>query len=134
MPDTATFSEDPFVSAIKKNSDTNEALRSSEGHPSLPPQLTIGQLLREKRLQLGLTLQSASRKTGIPEQALQAIEEMQLNMFINEGAKLERHIRVYANRLGQSLAGLEALIDKAKHAIRPKEVTSDLLDLIRSGL
>ncbi len=122
------------MSAIQKNSDISEAFDSNEGHASLPPQLTIGQLLREKRLQRGLTLQSASRKTGIPEQALQAIEEMQLNMFINEGAKLERHIRVYANRLGQSLIGLETLIDKAKQTIRPKEVTPDLLDLIRSEL
>ena len=66
-------------------------------------------------------------------QALKAIEDMQLNMFINEGAKLEHHIRVYANRLGQSLVGHDALIDKARQIIRPKEVTKDLLDLIRLG-
>ena len=80
---------------------------------------------------LGWTPEQASRKTGIPVTALSAIEEMQLNLFINEGAKLEHHIRVYANRLGQSLHGYESLIDKARQIIRPKEVTQDLLDMIR---
>ncbi len=82
-------------------------------------------------MMLGWTLEQASRKTGIPAVALQCIEEMQLNLFINDGAKLERHIRVYANRLGQSLLGHDALIEKAKQIIRPKEVTQDLLDMIR---
>ena len=79
----------------------------------------------------GWTLEQASRKTGIPVAALSAIEEMQLNLFINEGARLEHQIRVYANRLGQSLHGHETLIQNARQIIRPKEVTQDLLDMIR---
>ncbi len=120
-----------LVSAIKKPIDITETLHSDEGLAASPPQRTIGELLRDKRIALGISLATASRKTGIPEQALQAIEAMQLNLFINQGAKLERHIHIYAKRLGQSLIGHEALVDKAKHAIRPKEVTQDLLDLIR---
>ena len=82
---------------------------------------------------LGWTPEQASRKTGIPVTALSAIEEMQLNLFINEGAKLEHQIRVYANRLGQSLHGYESLIEKARQIIRPKEVTQELLDMIRDA-
>ncbi len=120
-----------FVSAIPKPTETPQAPLSVDGTISQTPQLSIGQLLREKRVLLGWTLEQASRKTGIPSQALQAIEDMQLNPFINEGAKLERHIRVYANRLGQSLLGHDALIEKAIQIIRPKEVTQDLLDMLR---
>ena len=108
-----------------------EAAQHAERAAPPPPQHSIGQLLRDKRVVLGWTLEQASRKTGIPAAALQAIEEMQLNLFINEGAKLDRHISVYANRLGQSLIGQEALIEKARQIIRPKEVTQDLLDMIR---
>ncbi len=120
-----------FVSALPKNSEIPEAPATVEAAISPPPEVSIGQLLRDRRMMLGWTLEQASRKTGIPAQALQAIETMQLNLFINDAAKLERHIRVYANRLGQSLLGQDALIEKAKQIIRPKEVTQDLLDLLR---
>ncbi len=119
------------MNAIPKTSDLPPTPAGIEGSASSPPQLSIGQLLRDKRLLLGWTLEQASRRTGIPAQALQSIEDMQLNLFINDGAKLERHIHVYAKRLGQSLVGHDALIEKARQIIRPKEVTQDLLDMIR---
>ena len=119
------------VSAIPKTTEMTRPPVAADGALLPPPQLSIGQLLRDKRMMLGWTLEQASRKTGIPAQSLQCIEEMQLNLFINEGAKLERHIRIYANRLGQSLLGHDALIDKARQIIRPKDVTQDLLDMIR---
>lgn len=119
------------MSALPKANDTREAPKNADSTTTPPPEHSIGKLLRDKRVLLGWTLEQASGKTGIPVAALQAIEEMQLNLFINEGAKLDRHIRVYANRLGQSLLGQETLIEKAKQIIRPKEVTQDLLDMIR---
>ena len=121
------------MSALPKTNETLQTPATTDGPSSAPPQLSIGQLLRDKRLMRGWTLEQASRKSGIPAQSLQSIEDMQLNLFINDGAKLEHYIRIYANRLGQSLLGHEALIASAKEIIRPKAVTQDLLDMIRAA-
>lgn len=121
------------MSALPKSTELPQTSANADGQIAPPPQHSVGQLLREKRIVLGWTLEQASRKTGIPAKSLSAIEEMHLNRFINEGAKLEHHIRVYANRLGQSLHGYESLIEKARQIIRPNEVTQDQLDMIRQA-
>lgn len=93
----------------------------------------MGQVLKAKRLALGWTLEQASKRTAIAAAVLQAIEETALNMFINELAKLDRHIQIYAKRLGVSLNSHQELIQKAKSSISPKDITPDLLNFIRTG-
>ena len=99
----------------------------------MPPERTIGAVLKEKRVDLGWSLELASKKTAIPLSVLQAIEEMTLNRFINQGAKLDLHLSVYANRLGVPLKSHQTLVQKARQSIRPHELTPDQLDFIRNS-
>ena len=104
---------------------------SEQAHAAMPPERLIGDVLKEKRLTLGWTLEQASKKTAIPVASLRAIEENTLNAFINDGAKLDLHIRIYANRLGVSLIPHQELIQKARSSIKPKAITSDMIEFIR---
>lgn len=106
---------------------------SEQAHAAMPPQRLIGDVLKEKRLALGWALDQASKKTAIPAAALSAIEENALDMFINDGAKLDLHIRIYANRLGVSLIPYQELIQKARSSIKPKAITADMIDFILHG-
>ena len=120
------------VNAINASLDSNDALTATDEHKlASAPERTIGQLLKAKRLALGWSLEAASKKTAIATLELQSIEETALNIYINQLAKLDHHIHIYANRLGVSLKLHQELIQQAKSSIRPKEVTPDLLNFIR---
>lgn len=100
----------PSVSAIIKPRKAEPVPPESDGPLSSPSQLSVGLLLKDRRIVLGWLLEAASRKTGIPAQVLPAIDETPRNIFINDVRKLDRHIGIYAYRLGQSLLGHDVLI------------------------
>ena len=119
------------VSAVTLSNDSEIAVIGNQAHPANPPELHIGDMLKEKRLSLGWSMEQASKKTAIPVAALRAIENTALNMFINDGAKLNRHLQIYANRLGLPLQPHAELVSNALSSIRPKEITTDLINFVR---
>jgi cytoskeletal protein RodZ len=59
----------------------------------------LGAMLKNKREELGMTLQDVSRMTGMPTKYVSALENEQLEEFIGGSKEIERMIRLYARKL-----------------------------------
>lgn len=62
--------------------------------------ITIGELLKEKRLELGYSLDDMSEKTKLSKIQLKAIEEGNISFFKDDLSYLSYFVRYYANALG----------------------------------
>ena len=59
----------------------------------------LGVVLKNKREELGMTLQDVSRMTGMPTKYVSALENEQLEEFIGGSKEIERMTKLYARKL-----------------------------------
>ena len=59
----------------------------------------LGVVLKNKREELGMTLQDVSRKTGMPTKYVSALENERLEEFIGGSKEIERMTKLYARKL-----------------------------------
>ena len=59
----------------------------------------VGVVLKNKREELGMTLQDVSRITGMPTKYVSALENEQLEEFIGGSKEIERMTKLYARKL-----------------------------------
>jgi cytoskeletal protein RodZ len=59
----------------------------------------LGAMLKNKREELGMTLQDVSRMTGMPTKYVSALENEQLEEFIGGSKEIERMTKLYARKL-----------------------------------
>ena len=59
----------------------------------------LGVVLKNKREELGMTLQDVSRITGMPTKYVSALENEQLEEFIGGSKEIERMTKLYARKL-----------------------------------
>ena len=59
----------------------------------------LGAILKNKREELGMTLQDVSRMTGMPNKYVSALENEQLEEFIGGSKEIERLTKLYARKL-----------------------------------
>ena len=59
----------------------------------------LGVILKNKREELGMTLQDVSRITGMPTKYVSALENEQLEEFIGGSKEIERMTKLYARKL-----------------------------------
>ena len=78
-------------------------------------------IVREKREEIGWTIEQASHKTGIPIRYIEDIENNTFRSFEGKVAVLESHIRVYVSRLGISQDMKTELLDSAKNKLAHKK-------------
>ena len=59
----------------------------------------LGVVLKNKREELGMTLQDVSRMTGMPTKYVSALENERLEEFIGGSKEIERMTKLYARKL-----------------------------------
>jgi cytoskeletal protein RodZ len=59
----------------------------------------LGAVLKNRREELGMTLQDVSRMTGMPTKYVSALENEQLEEFIGGSKEIERLTKLYARKL-----------------------------------
>ena len=59
----------------------------------------LGVVLKNKREELGITLQDVSRMTGMPTKYVSALENERLEEFIGGSKEIERMTKLYARKL-----------------------------------
>jgi cytoskeletal protein RodZ len=59
----------------------------------------LGVILKNKREELGMTLQDVSRITGMPTKYVSALENERLEEFIGGSKEIERMTKLYARKL-----------------------------------
>ena len=59
----------------------------------------LGAMLKNKREELGMTLQDVSRMTGMPTKYVSALENERLEEFIGGSKEIERMTKLYARKL-----------------------------------
>ena len=59
----------------------------------------LGVVLKNKREELGMTLQDLSRMTGMPTKYVSALENERLEEFIGGSKEIERMTKLYARKL-----------------------------------
>ena len=59
----------------------------------------LGVMLKNRREELGMTLQDISRMTGMPTKYVSALENEQLEEFVGGRREIERLTKLYARKL-----------------------------------
>jgi len=59
----------------------------------------LGVVLKNRREELGMTIQDVSRITGMPTKYVSALENEQLQAFIGGSKEIERLTKLYARKL-----------------------------------
>ena len=59
----------------------------------------LGVVLKNRREELGMTIQDVSRITGMPTKYVSALENEQLEEFVGGAREIERMVRLYARKL-----------------------------------
>lgn len=72
---------------------------------------SIGEILKEKRLELGFSLDDMSEKTKLSKIQLKAIEEGNISFFKDDLSYLTYFVRYYANTLGVNYNEIRAELD-----------------------
>lgn len=75
--------------------------------------LKIGQTLKERREELGYSIQAMATKTRVPAQNLNAIEEGNLKYFENDITYVKFYIRYYCNALHLNYEDYKEELEKA---------------------
>lgn len=76
----------------------------------------IGSILKEKRIEKGLSLEDMSKTTKLSTIQLEAIEEGNIQFFKEDLSYLSYFVRYYANALGVSYDELRGELDDTIHA------------------
>jgi cytoskeletal protein RodZ len=77
----------------------------------------LGAMLKNKREELGMTLQDVSRITGMPTKYVSALENEQLEEFIGGSKEIERMTKLYARKLNIPVdSDLLSKLSKSKSA------------------
>ncbi len=75
----------------------------------------LGVILKNRREELGITLQDVSRMTGMPTKYVNALENEQLEEFIGGSREIERLTKLYARKLNIPLdSDLLSKLSKSK--------------------
>ena len=75
----------------------------------------LGVMLKNRREELGMTLQDVSRMTGMPTKYVSALENEQLEEFIGGSREIERLTKLYARKLNIPLdSDLLSKLSKSK--------------------
>ena len=75
----------------------------------------LGVMLKNRREELGMTLQDISRMTGMPTKYVSALENEQLEEFIGGSREIERLTKLYARKLNIPLdSDLLSKLSKSK--------------------
>lgn len=95
----------------------------------------LGVMLKNRREELGMTLQDISRMTGMPTKYVSALENEQLEEFVGGSREIERLTKLYARKLNIPIdSGLLSKISKTKTAnmLPSNEVAIPLFLLVSS--
>ncbi len=79
----------------------------------------LGDILRRRRETLGWTIEIASKKSGIPEKQITAMETKTLFLFRSNVSLLDANLRIYGRRLGLNMQDHEELIGEMVGEIGP---------------
>ena len=75
----------------------------------------LGVMLKNRREELGMTLQDISRMTGMPTKYVSALENEQLEEFVGGRREIERLTKLYARKLNIPLdSDLLSKLSKSK--------------------